>query len=128
MTSSRPYLIRALYDWIIDNEMTPYLLVSVNTDGVDVPKEYVREGRIILNISPKATQDLMLANESVEFHARFNGVSRLLHIPTQAVMAIYARENGQGMAFNDESDGGEPPPSDSPSSKPNKKPHLKVVK
>lgn len=127
MTSSRPYLIRALYDWIIDNRMTPYLLVSAEKENVDVPAEYVREGRIILNISPRAVQDLLVSNDSIEFSARFKKVSRLIHIPVSAVMAIYARENGQGMAFNEDSDGGDSPPPEQPS-RANKRSHLKVVK
>ena len=85
----------------------------------------LEKDRIILNVSPRAVQDLEVANEAIEFHARFNGVSRLIYVPISAVMAIYARENGQGMAFNGESDGDHPPP-ETPKS--NKRPHLKVVK
>lgn len=107
MTSSRPYLIRALYDWIVDNSMTPHLLVNAERDGVEVPEEHVHEGRIVLNINPVAVQGLMLSNNLVEFSARFAGVKRTVRVPPHAVLAIYAKENGQGMAFSDET---EPPP------------------
>ena len=132
MTSSRPYLIRALYDWIVDNGMTPHLLVNTELQGVDVPQEHIHDGRIVLNINPPAVRDLDMSNEFIQFNARFGGVARTIFIPPAAVLAIYARENGQGMAFGEEIDG-QPPPSPTGSdaegkSASSKKPHLKVVK
>ena len=126
MTPNRPYLIRALYDWITDNGLTPHLLVNADRPGVEVPKQHVHEGRIVLNINASAVRGLQLGNDLIEFSARFGGVSRLLRIPTSSVMAIYARENGQGMAFTEEPEGGDEPPPSPP--QPDKKPTLKVVK
>jgi stringent starvation protein B len=97
-TSTRPYLIRALYDWCTDNGYTPYVAVLVD-DSVQVPREYVKNGEIVLNISFDATSSLKLGNEFIEFKARFAGVSREIVVPIDRVLAIYARENGQGMAF-----------------------------
>lgn len=125
MTSSRPYLIRALYEWITDNGMTPHILVNANLPDVQVPQQHIHEGRIVLNINPSAVQALRLGNDAVEFSARFGGISYSIYIPTAAVMAIYARENGQGMAFGEEGGGGEPSP---PSPEGGKRPTLKVVK
>ncbi|MEY2619503.1 MAG: putative Stringent starvation protein [Pseudomonadota bacterium] len=97
-TSTRPYLIRALYDWCADNGLTPYVAVMVD-ETVQVPREYVKDGEIVLNISFDATSALKLGNEYIEFKARFGGVARDIHVPVSRVLAIYARENGQGMAF-----------------------------
>ena len=97
-TSTRPYLIRALYEWCTDNGLTPYVAVRVD-DTVRVPREYVKDGEIVLNISMDATSALKLGNDSIEFKARFAGVARDIMVPLGRVMAIYARENGQGMAF-----------------------------
>mgnify|MGYP000346627108 CR=1 FL=1 len=97
-TSTRPYLIRALYDWCTDNGFTPYVAVLVD-DTVQVPREYVKNGEIVLNISFDATSSLKLGNEFIEFKARFAGVAREIIVPINRVLAIYARENGQGMAF-----------------------------
>ena len=97
-TSTRPYLIRALYEWCTDNGLTPYVAVMVD-DSVQVPREYVKDGEIVLNISFDATSSLQLGNEFIEFKARFAGVARDIMVPIGRVMAIYARENGQGMAF-----------------------------
>ena len=97
-TSTRPYLIRALYDWCTDNGFTPYVAVAVD-DTVQVPRDYVKNGEIVLNISFDATSSLKLGNEFIEFKARFGGVSRDIVVPIDRVLAIYARENGQGMAF-----------------------------
>ncbi|MBA3582548.1 MAG: ClpXP protease specificity-enhancing factor [Gammaproteobacteria bacterium] len=108
MTSSRPYLIRAIYQWIVDNNSTPHLLVDVAVDGVEVPNEHIDNGKIILNVGPMAVQNLILGNDSIEFSARFSGQSRLISVPSHAVLAIYARENGQGMVFNDEPRGDTP--------------------
>ena len=97
-TSTRPYLIRALYEWCTDNGFTPYLVVRVN-DSVQVPREYVNNGEIVLNVSYDATSALQMGNEFIEFKARFGGEPRDIMIPVHRVVAIYARENGQGMAF-----------------------------
>lgn len=97
-TSTRPYLIRALYDWCTDNGLTPYVAVQVD-DSVQVPREYVKNGEIVLNISFDATSSLKLGNEFIEFKARFAGSAREIMVPVNRVIAIYARENGQGMAF-----------------------------
>ncbi len=97
-TSTRPYLIRALYEWCTDNGFTPYVAVAVN-DQVLVPREYVKNDEIVLNISFDATTALKLGNDFIEFKARFGGKAREIMVPVNQVMAIYARENGQGMAF-----------------------------
>ena len=97
-TSTRPYLIRALHEWCTDNGLTPYVAVMVDT-SVQVPREYVKDGEIVLNVSLDATSSLALGNEFIEFKARFAGVSRDIAVPINRVIAIYARENGQGMAF-----------------------------
>ncbi len=97
-TSTRPYLIRALYEWCTDNGLTPYIAVLVD-DSVQVPREYVTNGEIVLNISYDATSSLKLGNDFIEFKARFAGIARDIMVPVQRVLAIYARENGQGMAF-----------------------------
>jgi stringent starvation protein B len=97
-TSTRPYLIRALYEWCTDNGLTPYVAVLVD-DSVRVPNEYVKDGEIVLNISFDATSALKLGNEFIEFKARFAGSAREIMVPIDRVIAIYARENGQGMAF-----------------------------
>ena len=97
-TSTRPYLIRALYEWCTDNGFTPYVAVMVD-ETVQVPREHVKNGEIVLNISYDATSALKLGNEYIEFKARFAGTARDIHVPVNRVLAIYARENGQGMAF-----------------------------
>ena len=98
LPSTRPYLIRALYDWCSENGFTPYVAVKVDT-SVQVPREYVQGGEIVLNVSMDATSSLKLGNEFIEFKARFGGKPRDIMVPIHRVMAIYARENGQGMAF-----------------------------
>lgn len=95
----RPYLLRAYFDWLLDNDLTPYLAVNAEYFGVRVPQEYVKDGQIVLNLSPNATGGLQIANEFVEFDARFRGVPQHIFIPMGAVMAIYARENGDGVMF-----------------------------
>lgn len=134
MTSSQPYLIRAIYDWIIDNDFTPYLLVNAENEYAMVPQEYIEDGKIVLNINPSAVNDLQLGNDYVMFNARFNGKAMEVSVPVVAILAIYARENGQGMMF-DEKDNDQPPPSPDDSSPGKKstgeksgKPQLKVVK
>ena len=130
MTPSRPYLIRAMYDWITDNGMTPYLLVNAEMEGVDVPQEYVENGKIVLNIAAGAVGALSLGKDYIELGVRFAGVPTEVMIPVPAVMAIYARENGQGMMFNENDngsgDGVRALPDGSGSS--SSRSHLKVVK
>jgi stringent starvation protein B len=127
MTSNRPYLIRAIYDWVVDNELTPYLLVDAERDAVQVPRRYVEEGRIVLNVSPTAVRDLVLGNELIAFEARFGGNAFAISLPPDAVLGVYARENSKGMLFADEGDSPpEPPKPDAPS--PGGRPSLKVVK
>ncbi|EGT74421.1 ClpXP protease specificity-enhancing factor [Haemophilus haemolyticus] len=98
----RPYLLRAYYDWLVDNSFTPYLVVDATYLGVNVPVEYVKDGQIILNLSANATGNLQLTNDFIQFNARFKGVSRELYIPMGAALAIYARENGDGVMFEPE--------------------------
>lgn len=132
MTSSQPYLIRAIYDWIIDNGFTPYLLVNAENDYAMIPREYVEDGKIVLNINPSAISDLQLGNDYIMFNARFSGKAMEVSVPVVSVLAIYARENGQGMMFdeNPEDTPPTPPSDDTPPEKPRKsqKPKLKVVK
>jgi stringent starvation protein B len=124
MTSNRPYLLRAMYEWIADNGMTPYILVDAGAAGVNVPKSAIKDGRIVLNIAARAVAQLELGKESVSFMARFAGVSQSVEVPMGAILAIYAQENGQGMMFPAE--GQTPPPQ--PDSAAKKGPHLRVVK
>jgi len=98
-SSNKPYLIRALYEWILDNQGTPHLIVNADYPGVQVPREHVNNGEIVLNVSPHAVQGLVLENEEVHFNARFSGVARVIRVPVAAILAIIARENAQGMAF-----------------------------
>lgn len=146
MTSNRPYLIRALYEWICDNSLTPYLLVDATADGVRVPPQAVKDGRVVLNVAPRAVTKLELGDDVVSFQARFSGVAMLVLAPVEAVLAIYAMENGQGMLFppmeseaetdaadtgdaadDGEASAGEPKPA-SDDDKPARGAHLRVVK
>ena len=102
MTSHRPYLLRALNEWIADNGMTPHLLVDATMAGVQVPASAVKEGKVVLNIAERAVVRLMIDNDAVSFTARFGGVSHAVHVPIGAVLAIYSRETGQGMALPDD--------------------------
>ena len=133
-TSTTPYLIRAIYEWCVDNGFTPYLAVRVN-ERTRVPMEYVRDGEIILNVSADATRDLTMGNELIQFSARFNGVSRELSVPIDAVTGIFAKENGQGLAFQVPAAIGEGapatesvPPEDRPTPPTGSRPKLQVVK
>lgn len=130
MSSSRPYLIRALYEWILDNDSTPYVLVNAGYPGTVVPDGFVEDGQIVLNLSPSAIRHLEMDNERVCFDGRFGGVAQQVWIPAGAVMAIYARETGQGMVFEIETE--TPPPDDftpaDEAPKPSGRPALKVVK
>lgn len=108
MKGSRPYLVRALFEWIVDNKMTPFLLVDADILNVQVPREHVNNGKIVLNIDPKAIQSLLLQNHAISFSARFASGHQHIYIPMPAVLAIYASENGKGMFFNHEDLGDEP--------------------
>ena len=110
-SSTRPYLIRALHEWCTDNGFTPYIAVHVD-GGVQVPKEYVKNNEIVLNVSIDATSSLSLGNDAITFKARFGGVAREIMVPVDHVVAIYARENGQGMAFPMPSEAAEGQPAD----------------
>lgn len=123
MTSSRPYLLRAIYQWIVDNGMTPYLLVNAEQEGVLVPEAYINNGKIILNVAPGAVRDLNMEGDHVSFNARFGGVPMEVNFPIAATLAIYARENGRGMVFNEEDDTPPEPAKQKPS-----QPVLRVVK
>ncbi|MEM9532229.1 MAG: ClpXP protease specificity-enhancing factor [Pseudomonadota bacterium] len=132
MISSRPYLIRALYDWIVDSDLTPYLLADATLDGVEVPAKSVSDGRIVLNVAPHAVTHLVLGNDAVTFSARFSGASFPVTLPVSSVLAVYAKENGHGMMFSaDEPGGGDDgddngdSPGDGESGARN---HLKVIK
>ncbi|KXI28581.1 ClpXP protease specificity-enhancing factor [Paraglaciecola hydrolytica] len=104
MTANQPYLLRAFYEWIVDNDLTPYLVVNANYPGTQVPQEHVQDGQIVLNVSPSSTGKMLLGNHEVSFDARFGGVARSLLIPCKAVLAIYAKENGAGTVFTPEDD------------------------
>lgn len=133
MTSNRPYLVRALYEWVLDNDLTPHLLVDATHAEAIVPSGFVQDGRIVLNIAPTAVRGLVLGNELISFSARFGGAPMDVSVPAEAVLGIYARENGRGMLFPEDERGskdaekgtddeGEPP------RPPRDRPRLKVVK
>lgn len=131
MTSSRPYMIRALYEWIVDNNCKPYILVDAHASNVQVPQQYVnKEGQIVLNISPDAVLNLTIDNTGIFFNAKFGGIPTDISVPSHGILGIYARENGQGMIFEPESDPEPPPASPDPdnSNTGGKKPSLRVVK
>ena len=129
MTSNRPYLIRALYEWISDNHMTPHVLVDAAIDGVKVPDQAIQKGKVILNIDQAAVHGLEMGNDQISFNARFSGRQHSVVVPVEAVLAIYSKENGQGMMFALE-DETQPPtdPEGGSDLKPVRRPHLKVVK
>ena len=125
-TSKRPYLIRAMHEWMMENDLTPHIVVDAEAEGLTVPDQYIIDGKIALNVSYAATRELAFDNDAVRFEARFSGVNHEIEVPVLAVMGIYARETGQGMIFTDE----ESPPNtetlgggDGPA-----RPALKVVK
>ncbi len=130
MSSNRPYLLRAIHDWINDNGLTPYLLVKADAPGVRVPQSAIKDGRVVLSIAGRAVARLEIGMEMVSFMARFNGTSQAIEIPLQALLAIYAQENGQGMMFPEEDPAPTPPrlpPASEPDPKPGR-PKLHVVK
>ncbi|MFQ5993983.1 MAG: ClpXP protease specificity-enhancing factor [Acidiferrobacterales bacterium] len=132
MTPIKAYLVRAVRDWAVDNGLTPHVVVDIHVSGVNVPTEFAENGRILLNIHPRAVERYELEGESLLFSARFAGSSRAVQIPLAAIRAIYARENGQGVAFSEEpgtsgdNEGSSDPTSDD--SPPRKGSHLKIVK
>ena len=148
MSSQRPYLLRALYEWIADNGMTPHVLVDARLPGVRVPAHAVKDGRIVLNIADRAVAKLELGNDAIRFTARFAGVSQTVMVPLAAVIAVYSRETGQGMAMPDEPrsttstqadgveleqtadtlPGDEPETPDTPPEPPKRGGHLRIVK
>lgn len=133
MNSMRPYLLRAVYEWIVDNHLTPQLVVNALAPGVEVPRQHIQEGKITFNISPTAVRDLNLGNDWVSFNARFSGTAMSVLIPVSAVLVVYARENEQGMVFQPEENPPETPPpasQNSPETMPPKrgKPTLTRVK
>ena len=128
MTSNRPYLLRALYEWISDNRMTPHILVDAGFDGVAVPEQAVQKGKVILNIDQAAVQDLLMGNELLSFSARFSGKKYAVSVPLEAVLAIYSKENGQGMMFSQDDEPIPPTNPDDDTDKPARRPHLTVVK
>lgn len=140
MTSNRPYLIRAFYDWIVDNDCTPYVVVDAYYEGVEVPQQHVNDGQIVLNLSPRAIAGFSMEDQHIRFSTRFGGVPTDIALPVESVLGIYARENGQGMVFqreepavalapvhnrDDDSDGDDTPPPAGPSGS---RPSLRVVK
>lgn len=144
LTSNKPYLLRAFYEWIIDNGCTPYLIINAEVDDVIVPRQYVDDGRIVLNIAESAVRGLEMSNDAIEFDARFGGVAVTVYAPMVAVVAIYAHENGRGMVFTeddsemeanhpqrfaDAADDEETPPPPSPiTPHPGGKPKLRIIK
>ncbi len=130
MTSNRPYFIRSVYEWIVDNDLTPYLLVNSNDPDSDLPQDFAQDGRIILNISPSACRQLQMDNDMITFSTRFSGKTVDISVSPTAVFAIYAKENGRGMEFGLEYDDAVLPPTKRSSFKAKKtaKPSLTLVK
>lgn len=133
MKSRKPYLLRAMHEWISESDCTPHIVVDAAVTGVDVPRQYVHDGKIILNVSWNATAQLNMGNDELTFSGRFGGSSMTVRVPIEAVLAIYARETGQGMIFTEDEGGPAPkPPTDAPPEPPPKaaggRARLKVVK
>lgn len=129
MTSNRPYLIRAIWQWLTDNGLTPYVLVDALAEDAQIPRQFVEDDRIVLNISGGAVRDLNMDNDFISFNARFSGAAMDIFVPVSSVLGIYAKENGQGMLFPENE--AEPPPQEpeAPESKPASiRPSLKLVK
>jgi stringent starvation protein B len=130
MSSSKPYLLRALHEWIIDNGLTPHIIVDIHAPEVEVPTAAHQDGKLVLNVAPRATRKLEMGNDLFTFEARFGGTPHLVRVPVDAILAIYARENGQGMVFaqegldkNGDSELGDDGGDDRP-----RGPHLRVIK
>jgi stringent starvation protein B len=130
LPSKRPYLLRAMHEWMTECGHTPHVIVDAERDGSQVPRAYVKDGKIVLNLSSSATQRLRLGNDEVEFDARFSGVVHHVHFPISAVLGIYAKETGEGMVFSEQDLGPEPPSRPTPAEEGSgsKRPQLKVVK
>ena len=134
MKTRRPYLLRAMHEWIADSDCTPHIVVDASVPGVEVPRQYVQDGKIVLNLSASATGGLVLGNDEVHFSGRFGGTAMAVRIPIEAILAVYARETGQGMIFSEEGtppspSGGEPKPPAAPEPRPAaSRAKLKVVK
>ncbi len=138
MKSRRPYMLRAMHEWISDSDCTPHIVVDATMKGVDVPRQYVRDGKIVLNLSWSATAQLSMGSDEISFNGRFGGASMTVRIPMDAVLAVYARETGQGMIFAEDESGPAPqapeptpPPTDRPPEPPQRpagRAKLKVVK
>ncbi len=124
MTSQKPYLVRAIYEWLLDNQLTPYLLVNTRHPDVQVPTEYIVDNRIVLNVAPDAVRQFHADNELIRFSARFSGKSMDLFIPIHAILAIYGKENNEGMFFTED----EPTPPAPEPTEHKSRPSLKVVK
>ena len=135
LTPTRPYLARAIYDWICDNNLVPYLLVDATQKFVRVPTQHIKDGQIVLNIAPHAVGHFQITNDCIQFSARFGGVSQDLYIPMSAVLGIYSRENGQGLFFDhqeyeqllDEEQNSVQNEQDEKNETPKKKPSLRVL-
>ncbi|MDA8645945.1 ClpXP protease specificity-enhancing factor [Porticoccaceae bacterium] len=135
MHSNRPYLVRAFFDWIVDNQCTPHVIVDASYDGVSVPLDFVKDGQIVLNIAPRAVSNFIMSHESVSFSTRFSGVPVDLYLPSLSIVGIYAQENGRGMMFEQDDD---PPPkpsktieqesSSASTSRKTSKPSLRIIK
>jgi stringent starvation protein B len=131
MTSTKPYFLRAVYEWIVDNNCTPHLLVETSTGGCVVPQQHVKDGVIVLNVSPTAVRNFVIGNELVSFGARFGGVAQEVSVPITCVRAIYGKENGQGLAFDEEAGAPDAAPNSPTDGQPKvekKSPRLTIVK
>jgi stringent starvation protein B len=131
MTPSKPYLIRGLYQWLLDNQMTPYILADTGSGEVLVPKGVENDGKVVLNLAPSAIQNLEMTNDFISFSARFNGVAEDVYCPMPSILAIYARENGKGMMFSTEAEESQDQGAevnDSEKTKKPSRPGLKIVK
>ena len=129
VTPSKPYIVRAIYDWIVDNNCTPHVLIDAVADGVCVPEDYITEGQIVLNISPTAVVSLHMGNDAVSFSGRFSGEPLDVLLPVESILGIYARENGQGMIFDDDELSDPSPPEPDPIDPGSARgPSLKLVK
>lgn len=128
MSPSKPYLLRALHAWIADNGLTPHLVIDANAPGLDVPVAADADGKLVLNVGPEATRDLEMGNESVSFSARFSGTAQTVFLPMSAIIAVYARENGQGMVFPNEGDAMADDSDPKSKSEKTDTPHLRVIK
>ena len=125
MYSNKPYLVRAFYDWIVDCDCTPYLMVDAEIEGVEVPEEHIQNGQIVLNLKPEAVRDLELGKRHISFRATFGGNEMHIYVPMHAIRAVYAMENGEGMMFNEEESEDDYPPE--PRLQADGKPHLRLL-